>query len=145
MSPNPAQRWTLLATALVPLLLLTWRFDFICDDAYITFVYARNLAEGRGLVYNPGEWVEGYSEFLWALALAGGQVVGLSPLILSRLLSVLAGVLVAFVVTGWLARRHGDTPVAAHGAALFLGCAPPLAVWSTGGLATMPLLAAVGG
>ena len=70
--------WSVLAAALVPLLLLTWRFDWLCDDAYITFVYARNLAEGHGLVYNPGEWVEGYSEFLWALVLAGGQVVGLA-------------------------------------------------------------------
>jgi hypothetical protein len=24
------------------------------DDAYITFRYARNLAEGPGFVYNPG-------------------------------------------------------------------------------------------
>ena len=29
--------------------------NLLFDDAYITFRYARNLAEGLGLVYNPGE------------------------------------------------------------------------------------------
>ena len=29
------------------------------DDAYITFRYARNLAEGLGFVYNPGQSVLG--------------------------------------------------------------------------------------
>ncbi len=41
------------------------------DDAYITFRYARNLAEGLGLVYNPGEWVLGTTTPLWAVLLAG--------------------------------------------------------------------------
>ncbi len=40
------------------------------DDAYITFRYARNLAEGHGLVYNPGERVLGTSTPLYALVLA---------------------------------------------------------------------------
>jgi hypothetical protein len=32
-----------------------------------TFVYARNLANGMGAVYNPGKHVEGYSNFLWTM------------------------------------------------------------------------------
>ena len=40
------------------------------DDAYITFRYARNLADGHGLVYNPGERVLGTSTPLYALVLA---------------------------------------------------------------------------
>ena len=43
---------------------------FLCDDAFISFRYARNLLEGHGLVFNPGEYVEGYSNFLWTLELA---------------------------------------------------------------------------
>ena len=42
--------------------------DFWLDDAFITFRYARNLAEGKGPVFNPGEAVEGYTSFLWMLA-----------------------------------------------------------------------------
>lgn len=41
------------------------------DDAYITFRYARNLAEGAGLVYNAGERVLGTSAPLFAVLLAG--------------------------------------------------------------------------
>ena len=43
---------------------------FLCDDAFISFRYARNLLKGHGLVFNPGEYVEGYSNFLWTLELA---------------------------------------------------------------------------
>jgi small basic protein len=41
------------------------------EDALISFRYARNLATGHGLVWNVGERVEGYSNFLWVVLLAG--------------------------------------------------------------------------
>jgi arabinofuranosyltransferase len=63
--------------ALPPALaLLFWRIiswsghDLALDDAFISFRYARNLADGLGLVFNPGERVEGYTNFLWTVALA---------------------------------------------------------------------------
>ena len=40
------------------------------DDAFISFRYAENLVHGRGLVFNVGERVEGYSNFLWTVLLA---------------------------------------------------------------------------
>jgi hypothetical protein len=42
----------------------------IVDDAYITFRYARNIVEGRGFVYNPGEQVLGTTTPLYTLLLA---------------------------------------------------------------------------
>lgn len=44
-----------------------WSPRWIQDDAYISFRYANNLVQGRGLVYNPGDRVEGYTNFLWTL------------------------------------------------------------------------------
>lgn len=41
------------------------------DDAYISFRYAVNWIEGHGLVFNPGEPVEGYTNFLWVVAVGG--------------------------------------------------------------------------
>ena len=42
------------------------------DDAMISMRYARNLADGYGLRWNPGEpAVEGYSNLLWTLVMAG--------------------------------------------------------------------------
>jgi len=46
-------------------------FNTIAEDAFIGFRYSCNLAEGYGLVFNIGKHVEGYSNFLWIVLLAG--------------------------------------------------------------------------
>ena len=52
-------------------LFLSWSFWFQnVDDAYISFRYGKNLMDGHGLVYNPGEYVEGYTNFLWTVITA---------------------------------------------------------------------------
>ena len=50
--------------------------DILLDDSYISFRYARNLTQGLGLVFNPGERVEGYTNFLWTISLAGASLLG---------------------------------------------------------------------
>jgi len=40
------------------------------DDAYISFRYAQNFADGHGLVFNQGERVEGFTNFLWTMVIA---------------------------------------------------------------------------
>ncbi|RPI32360.1 MAG: hypothetical protein EHM70_09130 [Chloroflexota bacterium] len=47
------------------------RFFMLFDDAMISMRYARNLAHGYGLVWNPGgERIEGYSNPLWVVFMA---------------------------------------------------------------------------
>jgi hypothetical protein len=46
------------------------RYWWLDDDAMISMRYARNLATGSGLVWNPGVRVEGYTNFLWTLFMA---------------------------------------------------------------------------
>ena len=46
------------------------RYYYLDDDQMISMRYARNLAEGRGLVWNAGERVEGYTNFGWVLVMA---------------------------------------------------------------------------
>src|SRR3990170_7632302 len=43
------------------------RYFSLFDDALISLRYAWNLSHGAGLVWNPGEYVEGYSNFLMTL------------------------------------------------------------------------------
>jgi arabinofuranosyltransferase len=66
--------WVMLATILLVARVAAWYSQIyhhnVVDDAYISFQYAKNLALGRGLVFNPGERVEGYTNFLWVLTLA---------------------------------------------------------------------------
>ena len=47
-----------------------WLRDLKFDDAWIHFRYARNLAQGKGFVYNDGERVLGSGGIVWNLILA---------------------------------------------------------------------------
>ena len=47
------------------------RWFWLDDDMMISMRYARNLAEGNGLVWTAGgDRVEGYSNFLWTMVMA---------------------------------------------------------------------------
>ena len=56
-------------------------FFSLFDDAMIAMRYARNMAEGHGLVWNNGEYIEGYTNFLWTLWMA---IIHLLPVPESR-------------------------------------------------------------
>jgi arabinofuranosyltransferase len=56
-----------------------WVHRFVQDDAFISFRYAQNLAEGRGLVFNAGEYVEGYTNFFWTIIIASAVAGGIDP------------------------------------------------------------------
>ncbi len=81
---------------------LSW---FLTDDAFISFRYARNLLEGHGLVFNPGEYVEGYSNFLWVLELAAiWGLSGVAPEHAAPWLSVAFTVGAIAATMWWVAR-----------------------------------------
>jgi signal transduction histidine kinase len=90
---------------LVLLLFITDRYRWLMDDAFIYFRYADNLLFlGRGLVFNPGEFVEGYSSPLWMLLLLPLRATELDYYTLVRALALVcaAGYGAALV---WLNRR----------------------------------------
>jgi len=60
------------------------------DDAYITYRYARNLANGYGFVYNQNEWVLGTTTPLYTLILAISAY--LSKLDIVKLSSIFSGI-----------------------------------------------------
>ena len=65
---------------------------YMTDDAYISFRYARHLADGLGPVWSNGSSVEGYTNFGWILLLAGALKVGIGPVLASRLFGLAASV-----------------------------------------------------
>lgn len=113
---------TLLAGFAALAMMLAWSRRWICDDAFISLRYAENLVLGRGLVFNAGEHVEGYSNFTWVMFAALAQWLGLDPIAFVQVLGVLClGALV--FATAWTGRRllPGETaflPLAAIGVAL---------------------------
>jgi tetratricopeptide (TPR) repeat protein len=129
--------WIALVVLLVAgyVALATW-FRFTQDDAFISLRYARNLVEGHGLVFNEGERVEGYSNFLWTLLLALVMKLGMSAVPASQWIGIAFGA-GAVVVTARFARAlEGRWGIASVAAAAFVALNPALALWSTGGLET---------
>jgi arabinofuranosyltransferase len=69
-------------------------FYFLTDDAHIAFRYVSNGLAGRGLVWNPPPFrpVEGYTSFLWVIALrAVWGLAGVEPPVASNRLSLAFG------------------------------------------------------
>ncbi len=76
---NARRVWRFSALGLALLLSLFHQLAYatIAGDAYVTFRYAHNIVEGYGAVYNLGEYVEGYANFLWLILVAlPGVVLG---------------------------------------------------------------------
>ncbi|MEM7585298.1 MAG: tetratricopeptide repeat protein, partial [Acidobacteriota bacterium] len=119
---------------LVLLLAQAWGHRFLTDDAFISFRYAENLVAGEGLVFNAGERVEGYSNFLWVLLLAGLRLLGVAPEAGSQALS-LALTLALWAGVAWFAHRR-QHDVWSVLPLLLLALTRSIAVWSTGGLET---------
>jgi len=124
-----------LAGTLALLLAHALFYRFLCDDAFISFRYARNLADGYGLVFNPGhERVEGYTNFLWVVVLAVLDVVGLRPEHAASVLS-LALTVALWAMVARAAWRLVPSPFALF-PPLALALTRSVAVWSTSGLET---------
>lgn len=115
------------------------RYFGLLDDSMISMAYARNFAEGRGLVWNIGNGaVEGFSHPLWMLPMIGAQWSGLSPGIrpvVVQLVSLLILVALPHVVLRLASGLGGTRQVQATAVAVSAAFYP-LAVWSLLGMET---------
>lgn len=130
---------------LVAFLVSARAWAFLCDDAFISFRYADNLAEHGALVFNPSlpERVEGYTNFLWVVVLGGLSSMGVAPPVAAPALTMLGAAAGLVAVTGLvlaLRRRFGSgtEPLSAMDLvpALLLSVQPEYVVWAHSGLET---------
>lgn len=129
--------WVLLGAAAAGLVLHALFYPFVTDDAYISFRYSYNLAHHGELTFNPGDRVEGYTNFLWTVLLGGLFKLGLRPEVTSRVLGAafgVAGLLLVYLMAR-LYRGGRATPWEAV-PALLLAASAGFAVWCSGGLET---------
>jgi arabinofuranosyltransferase len=105
------------------------------EDAFIYYRYALNWVHGKGLVFNPGDPVEGYSSPLW-MALVGA--LASLRLDLPRAVPALGIACGAATIVGtwWLARGLGLDRFGRLAAALGLALSYPFILWSRSGLET---------
>lgn len=90
--------------ALVLIIILTiwaWAHRFVSDDFFISLRYAENLVNGNGLVWNPGERVEGITNFLWTLILCFPLYLGIEPIKFANFAGIIffAGTLTLSLIT----------------------------------------------
>ena len=115
---NPALTAFVIAMALVCAASLTLFYlgsrqvdDNEVDDAGITFSFARNLAQGYGIVLYPGgERVEGYSNAGWMFALSAAIKFGAEPFLASKLLAYLLGACTLILLSLMALRSAPDNP-----------------------------------
>lgn len=109
--------------------------NWLIDDAGISFAYARNLAEGYGLVSQPGlPPVEAYSNFLWVLLLTPFFVLRIfQPFLTLKALSAFL-ILVLYGLVFKVFSRLVRTPLLVAVILTLLGLNTAFVVWTTSGL-----------
>ena len=113
------------------------------DDAYISYRYALNLAEGRGLVFNPGERVEGMTNLAWTVAIAGGLALGVEAPLFAHVLGFASGLALLGCAFGFAtAGTKNKRPWLCALAPLPLLASSAFATWTLSGLET-PLFVAL--
>jgi hypothetical protein len=113
------------------------RYFCLFDDAMVSLRYAWNLAHGDGLVWNPGERVEGITSFLFTIYMAVGALfLGKSAAVLFVQISgipvVLAVALTAERLVRWLSATSHLGLIAAAAVLAYY----PLSYWSLMGMET---------
>lgn len=103
---------------------------FYHDDAYIILRYAKNFLSGKGLVWNVGEYVEGYTCFLWLLLISMLGYLKCDLVIASKVLGVVFAFL-TLLLFPLLERKE------LAGGALLLSVNGCFALWAVGGLETV--------
>ena len=130
-----ARRPLLAVAALLAVAHCLWFAGFLVDDAAISFSYARNIAHGLGAVLTPGaERVEGYSNFLWVMLLAGGIRLGANPALLAHGLGALLCVVTVLGTARLCHALRGAADPLDGAAACLVALLSPVAYWSMSGL-----------
>jgi arabinofuranosyltransferase len=143
MNASPMLRRALLATIALAAALHAASFAGAgpADDDFIVYRYARNLAEGLGPVFQPGERVEGYSAPGWMLAVSAALRLGADAPQFAFVVSALSLAVATLSVGRLWSRRHPADPT--YAPALLVAASPALAWHAVQGLGTVPVAALI--
>ncbi len=110
----------------------------LVDDTYIFLRYADNLASGHGLVFNIGEYVEGFSSPLWMICLGIIGFLDLDQVLASRVLSALMGwgTIASLFFFGRKQLPSQREPFLLLAPLFFLATNPSFVFWSWSGMDT---------
>jgi hypothetical protein len=110
-------------------------YTFIADDSFISFRYADRLLEGKGLSWNDGRPVEGYSNLLWILILAAVRKLTQSELwMIALALNYFFSLASLWLQLKIVAKLTYGNTAALLGSTLLFALSAPIAIWINGGL-----------
>ncbi len=120
-------------------------YSFFHDDAYITLRYARNFIEGKGIVWNEGERIQGYSNFLFLLLISPLGAMGIDLKSSARIVSLISFLMLIISMFYYpLLRKKSLTDKSKTIDLLpfiIVSTSSPLIVWIRGGLEGVMLTA----
>ena len=108
-------------------------YSALFDDAMISMTYARNLAQGYGPVWNPGDRVEGYTNPLWVVFMAGFHLLPIPENWISLYIQIAGGVF--FIASLFFVKKTAEQVSPGHAgtallAVLLTAFYYPLSNWS---------------
>lgn len=80
------------ALAILVSIVYSYKLKWLGDDIFIALRYVQNLLAGNGLVYNKGERVEGFTDFLWIMLISFFTWMKRDPLNTVQVLGILSSV-----------------------------------------------------
>jgi hypothetical protein len=110
----------------------TWGYSL--DDSWIYATYAKNLAMGKGYVFNSGEHVAGATGPLYVFILALLYLLFHDVVIPAKILGILSLAGSALVVSRTMRRILPESPMASLIAGMLVALSPPLLWGSLSGL-----------
>jgi hypothetical protein len=80
------------AIAILISIIYSYKLRWLGDDIFIGLRYVQNLLDGNGLVYNKGEKVEGFTDFLWIMLISFFSWMKCNPLTTVQTLGIVSAV-----------------------------------------------------
>jgi hypothetical protein len=118
------------------LLMITYKIlgIWFTDDAYISFRYSQNLYKGIGLVFNNGEYTQGYTNFLWVIFLTAFKYLHIdftTSVIIINFVSYFCLALILYVF--FRKKLIGYHPIYFLLLSLLIISSPNILAWTIGG------------
>lgn len=108
-------------------------YPFFSDDSLISLRYAQRFIEGKGLTWNDGHPVEGYSNLLWVLAVSVLGKLGVDLILAARIIGILCSLGILGSILYYFKNKNIQKEYVFLGVALLV-TTPCFMIWAIGGL-----------
>lgn len=108
-------------------------YPFLSDDSLISLRYVQRFIDGKGLTWNDGHPVEGYSNLLWILIISFLGKLGMNLILAARILGIACSIGTLAVISSYFNAKNSKKEYVFL-AVFLLVTTPCFTVWAIGGL-----------